>query len=164
MPTPARLATASRLAPEPPAPKTRAAAFSRRSRLRIESARGLRAASRDRTAIGISLTPPLENGGRLRISLTTERRLEPPSVRAAGLPPHCPLRQQHPLELQSVIFHQLSGECREAERRARRSERHAPRSAARTPRPARNEEGLRPRPMWRLHGPGQWSGGNFLAL
>src|SRR5712671_4705678 len=88
MPTPARLATASRLASEPPAPKTRAAAFSRRSRLRIESARGLRAALRDRTAIGISLTPPLENGGCLRISLTTERRLEPPSVRAAGLPRH----------------------------------------------------------------------------
>src|SRR5262249_31858758 len=42
MPTPARLATASRLASGPPPPKTAAAASSRSSRLRIESERGRR--------------------------------------------------------------------------------------------------------------------------
>src|SRR5271166_6135948 len=42
MPTPARFATASRLASGPPALKMSAAAFSRRSRFRIASARVLR--------------------------------------------------------------------------------------------------------------------------
>src|SRR5271157_4306098 len=42
MPTPARFATASRLASGPPAPKTSAAASRRRSRLRTASARVLR--------------------------------------------------------------------------------------------------------------------------
>src|SRR5271166_2439126 len=42
MPTPARFATASRLALGPPAPKTSAAPSRRRSRLRTASARALR--------------------------------------------------------------------------------------------------------------------------
>src|ERR1700722_2241055 len=45
MPTPARLATASRLASGPPALNTVLAAASTRSRLRTASARGLRAVS-----------------------------------------------------------------------------------------------------------------------
>src|SRR6476661_5784080 len=51
MPTPARLATASRLASEPPALNTALAASSTRSRLRNPSARGLRRIAADGPAI-----------------------------------------------------------------------------------------------------------------
>src|ERR1700754_1341543 len=57
MPTPAFLATASRLASGPPALNTAFAAASTRSRLRTASARGLRTVSVARSAIpAISIT------------------------------------------------------------------------------------------------------------
>src|SRR5258705_8165441 len=55
MPTPARLATASRLASGPPALNTTFAADSTRSRLRTASARGLRTVSVARSAIPVVL-------------------------------------------------------------------------------------------------------------
>src|SRR5579863_4092900 len=55
MPTPARLATASRLASGPPALNTAFAADSTRSRLRTASARGLRTVSVARFAIPVIL-------------------------------------------------------------------------------------------------------------
>ncbi len=62
----------------PPTLNTRVAAFSRRSRLRSESARGLRSTSAlvsvERTAMESLSEPLLKNGGRLRICI---RRLPP---------------------------------------------------------------------------------------
>src|SRR5712672_2311813 len=55
MPTPAFLATASRLASGPPALNTAFAAASTRSRLRTASARGLRTVSVARSAIPVIL-------------------------------------------------------------------------------------------------------------
>src|SRR5258707_14950122 len=55
MPTPGRLATASRLASGPPALNRTFAADSTRSRLRTESARGLRTVSVARSAIPVVL-------------------------------------------------------------------------------------------------------------
>src|SRR5258705_6477804 len=55
MPTPACLATASRLASGPPALNTAFAAASTRSRLRTASARGLRTVSVARSAIPVIL-------------------------------------------------------------------------------------------------------------
>src|SRR5580698_2531308 len=65
MPTPARLATASRLASAPPALKTTFAASRTRSRLRTASARGFRVV----VSGGLNVRSPwgLKSGGVLRI-------------------------------------------------------------------------------------------------
>src|SRR5665213_3346915 len=70
MPTPARLATASRLASAPPALNTALAASSTRSRLRTASARGFRTIAAGRAVISFYLVvlDPLVNGGFLHIS------------------------------------------------------------------------------------------------
>src|ERR1700733_9622210 len=68
MPTPARFATASRLASGPPALNTTFAASSTRSRLRIASVRGRRVVWFNCTAIWLAKLPvALESGGTLRI-------------------------------------------------------------------------------------------------
>src|SRR6202035_2813896 len=68
MPTPARLATASRLASDPPALNTAFAASSTRSRLRTASVRGRLVVLFECSPISFVRFPALlENGGDLRI-------------------------------------------------------------------------------------------------
>src|SRR5262249_15651854 len=75
MPTPARPATASRLASAPPALNTAVAASSKRSRLRTASERDFRTIAADGPVIfNSSCCSPalLQNGGFLRITCKTE--------------------------------------------------------------------------------------------
>src|ERR1700731_5155373 len=85
MPTPARRATASRLASAPPALNTAFAASSTRSRLRTASTRGFRAMAADDRLISL-LRVPLVTGGTLRIYERGKRRVPPfmPSPQAAA--------------------------------------------------------------------------------
>src|SRR5580658_453116 len=88
MPTPARLATASRLASAPPALKTAFAAASTRSRLRTASARSFRVVSAD-CSIRFYLPAPCplpRNGEDLHLFLT-KRRAPPYIINNRRLPP-----------------------------------------------------------------------------
>src|ERR1700722_12708166 len=157
MPTPARRATASRLASGPPALNTAFAASSTRSRLRIESARGFRTIVAAAAIISLLLDHILITFGRLtipsRCSSITFSKNPLPFLRSYGglesggylricrsasslARPPIPLRQQR-LDLTIALIgaphepvHQPHRERRAAGRRVIGSARHAARSPA----------------------------------